>query len=411
MAPVQNTQSLAQWFDAGYVHGHGNLSGKRTLPTGYGGADSSNMFIKAKASKVVTWPVRLDLGDMSTSSKKTMSYTLYHYTHRQSLVTCSQIFSQATESSVKEMALRELLHLLKEDCRLRSRPLLDSIENPHAGKLLLTTQEPEEFEDFNAVQQMIFGGSVSRKVLTLSGEEVPSSEIGKCCIAVRIPAVMCSSAKLSGDRSKLFVVNTDRLEREIKGMIASQEKILQEMEMEKKNSKKWCFPWPFTRKSDESRARSKSSQRSEKTGAKKPLIEKDAQAAILERRRACRIKQMNAELESEVKERVQSQNRFNRGHTNLLNAIMSEDKTVRSKSKGASQKGRLSVIDTKPDTAKKVSKFALDLEHIFLATGASERSDANDLNRIERSACSAALKRKGSWKQLSRRQEEALQMQ
>jgi len=294
-------------------------------------------------------------------------------------------------------------------------------ENSHANKLLMTTEEPAKFESLDEVQLGIFGRNTSsEKVFTLSDEEVPAKEIGKCCIAVRVPVVMCTPSKLliSGKQSKHVIVNADRLDAELKRTIKSQESMdrweqkTKTMEMEKTGtSKKWCFPWPFSRKSDESRARSKSSQRSEKTGAKKPLIEKDAQAAILERRRACRIKQMNAELESEVKERVQNQNRFNRGHTNLLNAIMSEDKTVRSKSKGASQKGRLSVIDTKPDTAKKVSKFALDLEHIFLATGASERSDANDLNRIERSACSAALKRKGSWKQLSRRQEEALQMQ
>jgi hypothetical protein len=129
MAPVLR-ESLAQWFNAGYAQDNGNFSGKKTLPDGYTGADSENLFIKMKVNGVVVWPVRLDLGETSSKSN---SCTLYHYTHRKSLVACSEIFSQTSEASVKEVSLRLLLQLLREDCQARST--LDP-RNPHAGVAL-----------------------------------------------------------------------------------------------------------------------------------------------------------------------------------------------------------------------------------------------------------------------------------
>merc|ERR1712224_113613 len=106
-----------------------------------------------------------------------------------------------------------------------------------------------------------------------------------------------------------------------------------------------------------------------------------------------------------------------RGHENLVNAItssaISEDKMAQRKSKEVSQKGRVSVVNAKADADKstKAGKFALDLEQIFLDNDALKNSDEYEFSKLERTEYSATLKVKGGWKQLSRRQEVALQMQ
>eukprot|EP00746_Dinoflagellata_sp_MGD_P163952 gnl/MRDRNA2_/MRDRNA2_92299_c0_seq1.p1 gnl/MRDRNA2_/MRDRNA2_92299_c0~~gnl/MRDRNA2_/MRDRNA2_92299_c0_seq1.p1 ORF type:complete len:426 (+),score=116.10 gnl/MRDRNA2_/MRDRNA2_92299_c0_seq1:63-1340(+) len=414
MAPVQTIQSLAQWFDAGYAQDDAQ---KKPLPSGYTGANSDNLFVKARANKVVVWPVRLDLGEMP-SDNKSATCTLYHYTHRQSLVACAQIFSQVAEASVKESALLELLKLLKEDCTSRSS-LIDST-NLHAGRVLMTSVEPAQFEDSAAIQQEIFGRSISSKdkVQSLSGEQISAKEIGKCCIALRVRKVMCAQLQQTGSQTGVVEMNAERLYREIQKMITS--RVIQQKKDEElqQASKKRCFPWPFGRKNDQSRSRSKSKEREEKEALVEPNEAgkeqslsgpklKDAQASLIaQKKRAFLVKQANDELMSETKARVQMQNNLD----NLIDKVRetkgSSERASRSKSIEASQRKRAGSIAVANSGSRPVKstkdKLAVDLNAILLADSDSNNSE-NSLLRAERSEVSATIKTKGSWKQLAKR--------
>jgi len=340
---------------------------------------------------------------------------LYHYTHRQSLVACAQIFSQVAESPVKEIALRNLLKLLQSDCSSRSS--LDP-ENPHAGKLLMSQDEPTEFENLDAAQQGIFGRSISsEKIRTSSGEELPGKELVKCCVAIRIPVVMCTPGKFSGSQNGLVLVNADRLDREIKRVIAAQEKIQVEKIQKEESKKKCCFPWPFGRKSNESRFRSKSRQAGEREGEEKLLGDKQNSKSIEEilakKKRAIRVKQIQDEMQADTLAHLQKIN----GYDSVINACREAKSPARSKSRSASQKKRMSVVSANEQLGKaytgerKNSKLGLDLEAIVLGTDDSKKSDRHALIRQERTACTATLKARGGWKDLSKRQAMSQQMQ
>jgi hypothetical protein len=431
MAPLQSVQSLAQWFDAGYAQSDGNLSVKKPLPSGYSGANNGNLFVKSKTNGVVIWPVRLDLGEMPSGNTpvKSSTCTLYHYTHRQSLVSCAQIFSQVAEDSVKENALRELLRLVKEDCR--SRCSLVDAANPHAGKVLMTSMEPTQFEDSAAIHQEIFGRNASSdKVWCESGEQVPAKEIGKCCIAIRVRAVMCAGVQPTDSQQGQVVLNVDRLDREIQKIITARRVQQKQQEKDEQESKKRCFPWPFGRKSNQNRSRSKSrdalekkalvkqasqDQLDEKANSEKHLSGqelKDAQDALIaQKKRAIRVKQYNDSLLAETKQRAQMHNNLD----NVITAVHSKEnqrETVRSESKGPTQRkraGSISVVDSTKNSSKSTkrdSKGGLTLSNIGLLI---EDGDSNDseysLVRSERSEFSATIKTKGSWKNWSKRQE------
>merc|ERR1719265_922309 len=412
MAPVETVQSLAQWFDGGYAQDAGNLCGKKPLPSEYTGANSDNLFVKARANGVVVWPVRLDLGEMPSDSKlvKSTTFTLYHYTHCQSLVACAQIFSQVAEASVKENALRDLLKLLKEDCKARSS-LIDST-NPRAGRVLMTSVEPAQFEDSAAIQQEIFGRSVSSKdkVQSLSGEQISAKEIGKSCIALRVRMVMCTPVQ-PGSQAGVVELNLDRLNREIQKIITARVVQQKKDEQVEQASKKRCFPWPFGRKNDQNRSRSKSKDAGEKkplveqdeAGKKKSLSGQDAQDAIIaQKKRAYLIKQCQDELMSETRSRVQMQNNLD----NVIEAARQHKGPIRSKSKEPSQRkraGSISLANSRSEPNKGTNhKMAIDLGAIMVTDSDSSNSE-HALLRAERSEVSATIKTKGSWKQLAKR--------
>lgn len=437
MSPVKG-ESLAQWFDAGYVQdsGNGNVCRRKALPKGYTGAEGEKLFVKTKVNGVVVWPVRLDLGAMPDDEKslKSTTCTLYHYTHAKSIAACAKNFSEAAEEPVKESALRLLLQLMREDCTSRSNiTYACNPQNPHAGKLLMTPLEPAQFDTQAAVLQGIFGSTPSEKdlVLSLAGDEVPAGDIAKCCIAVRVPIALCSSANLSGSQSEVVLVNGSRLDRELKRLITKREQQIEKDALASVEKKKCCFPWPFGRKVEQNRSRSKSlfgrkveqnRSRSKSCEAKEskadvqPLINKrlqDPNEIIRQKRRAVRVKQLEAEFQEGLTSRVQSQNR----HDDLINAVRENNaaRRARSKSRGASQERRLSIVSAgsngSADRKEKKSKMGLDLNDIILKSDSSNQQTENDsVNRIERSEYSATMKRKGSWKQLSQRQA-ASQMQ
>lgn len=412
--------SLAQWFDAGYAQDDGNVCRRKALPKGYTGADKANLFVKTKVNGVVVWPVRLDIGAMPDSERllKSTTCTLYHYTHAKSVAACSKIFSQAAEwnqclGSVKESSLQLLLQLLKEDCS--SRIALDP-QNPHAGKLLMSSLEPSQFDTQAAVLRGIFGSIPTKKMVTLSGDEVPAEEIGKCCIAIRVPIAACSSAKLSGSQSEVVLVNADKLERELKRLITKQQRQLEGSQTLKKDKssdkKKCCFPWPFGRKDEQSRSRSMSREAKEIKTDAEPLVNKRLQTAE-QIQRAYRVKQLESDFQREMMSRVQKQNRYD----SLINAVREDTASKRSKSKsrGASQERRLSIASAdsngSSDKSKKSSKSALDLKEIILRSDlADQQTDSDCAVRAQRSEICGTIKAKGSWKQLTRRHS-ASQMQ
>jgi len=229
-----------------------------------------------------------------------------------------------------------------------------------------------------------------------------------------------------------MVVDVDRLDREIQRMITARTILFQQQKQKKEpdDKKKCCFPWPFSRKHDQSRARSKSRD----VGEKKPLVDEgqmEAQAGkckphsekklmsaeeiVAQKQRAIRVKQLNDEIMTQTRARVHS-------HQNYNSIVQSVHQTaIRSESVGAStgagqRKSVMSIVNTNSagnaGKSVKSSKLGIDLDLIALDIANSNEDDGHEaLMRLERSESSATIKAKGSWKQLSRRQEAVAQTQ